>query len=121
MISINNVTKSFGERDLFKNISFTINRGEKIGLVGPNGAGKSTFLGIILGQRQMNSGNVQIPKNIRIGYLPQEFNFKSDTTVLLEALQGDEAIKKLKTEMKDLESKHKQASQRYSDILNELF
>ncbi len=120
MISINNVTKSFGERDLFKNISFTINRGEKIGLVGPNGAGKSTFLGIILGQRQMNSGNVQIPKNIRIGYLPQEFNFKSDTTVLLEALQGDEAIKKLKTEMKDLESKHKQASQRYSDILNEL-
>ncbi|MCK5288606.1 MAG: ABC-F family ATP-binding cassette domain-containing protein, partial [Candidatus Omnitrophica bacterium] len=80
MIYITNLSKSFGDRILFKDLNLNINRNEKIGLVGPNGAGKSTFLALLLGEQELSSGNIQINKNIRIGYLAQESNFTSETT-----------------------------------------
>jgi len=71
MITISNLSKSYGKKVLFNNLSLTINPGEKVGLIGPNGAGKTTLFSIILGDTEPSSGNIQVNKNIRTGYLPQ--------------------------------------------------
>lgn len=120
MIYINNLSKSFGDRVLFKGLNLNINRNEKIGLVGPNGSGKTTFLSLILGRQERSSGNIQINKNIRIGYLAQESNFTAETTVLAEVIEGDDVIKKLKKEKDTLESQNKAGTPRYGEVLHSL-
>jgi ATP-binding cassette subfamily F protein 3 len=120
MISISNLRKTYAERDLFANLSLSINRGEKIGLVGPNGSGKTTFFSIILGNQEPSEGTVQIQKNIRIGHLPQEASFDSMGTVLEEVTHGDEALLSLLKEKNALEAQGKAASGRYGEILHEL-
>jgi len=120
MISLNNISKSYGKRGLFSKISVTINRGEKIGLVGPNGSGKTTLFSIILGELEPSSGKVSINKGVRIGYLPQEALFRSDRTVLAEITQGDAAIIKLKKEKEKLEANNEAATERYAEILHAL-
>lgn len=87
MISIENLSKSFGARLLFDSISFKINRRERVGLVGRNGHGKTTLFRIIAGLESADSGSVSIPKNYRIGYVEQEPVFK-ESTVLAEAILG---------------------------------
>ncbi len=120
MISISSLSKSYGKRTLFRDISLHINRGEKIGLIGPNGSGKSTFFHLILGDAEPSSGTIQIPKNTRIGYLPQESSFHSERTVLQELTEGDDTIRRLKKEKDELEERHEADSHRYGDILHEL-
>ncbi len=120
MITISNVSKNFGPKVLFENISLSINQGEKIGLIGPNGAGKSTLFGLILQEAEPSSGTVQINKNVHIGYLPQEAKFHSDHTVLAELTEGDARILKLKEEKEQLEEKGEAASVRYGDVLHQL-
>ncbi len=79
MLKIENLKKSFGEKVIFGNVSFVLNRGEKIGVVGNNGSGKSTLLKIIIGEIEPDSGRV-IVENEKIGYLPQniEIDFEND-------------------------------------------
>lgn len=120
MIAINNVSKNYGQRTLFENISLHINQGEKIGLVGPNGAGKSTFFHLVLGTLEPSAGLVQVNKGARIGYLPQESSFHSERSVLQEILEGDEALQSLKREKITLEEEEKAGSMRYGEILHEL-
>ena len=120
MITLNNLSKSYGARTLFEGINLTLNQGIKSGLVGPNGAGKSTLFSIILGLEESTSGSVQIKKNIHIGYLPQEAAFKSKTSVLSEAVKGDTAIKNLVKEKKQMEDQGKAGSEHYGDILHNL-
>jgi len=120
MITLNNLSKSYGARTLFEGINLTLNREIKSGLVGPNGAGKSTLFSIILGLEESTSGSVQIKKNIHIGYLPQEAAFKSKTSVLSEAVKGDTAIKNLVKEKKQMEDQGKAGSEHYGDILHNL-
>ena len=72
MLTVAGLQKSFGGRELFDDVSLTLLRGERIGLVGPNGAGKSTLLKIILGQEQPDAGEVTFIRGTRLGYLPQE-------------------------------------------------
>ena len=120
LITISNLSKSLGKRMLFNNISLTIDQGEKIGLIGPNGAGKSTFFNLLLGELEPSSGSVQINKNIRIGYLPQESQFSSDRTVMQELLEGDKTIQKLLKEKNHLEETNEAASMRYGEVLHEL-
>lgn len=120
MITITNLSKNYGKKTLFEKISLGINRGEKIGLIGPNGAGKSTFFSLILGELEPSSGDVQVLKNIHIGYLPQESSFKSDKTVLSELTEGDERIMGLRKEKEALEEKNDAGSKRYGDILHHL-
>jgi ATP-binding cassette subfamily F protein 3 len=120
MISVNNLSKNYGQKTLFEGISLNINRGERIGLVGPNGAGKSTFFQILLEDVEPSSGTVQMNKNIRIGYLPQESSFNSVHTVLQELIEGDETIARLKKEKEELEEKNEADSKRYGDLLHEL-
>jgi len=85
MISVNQLTVQFGGFNLFKDISFLINPKDRIGLVGKNGAGKSTMLKILCGMNPPSSGEVVIPDDARIGYLPQQMVHQDGKTVLEEA------------------------------------
>jgi len=120
MITINNLSKSYGKKILFENISLNINRGEKIGLIGPNGSGKTTLFSIILRETESSGGDVHVHKNILIGYLPQESSFKSGHTVLAELTEGDERIIRLKKEKEGLEEKNEAGSQHYGEVLHQL-
>jgi len=120
MISIANLSKDFTQRNLFKNVSLSIYAGEKIGLTGPNGSGKTTLFSIILGEMESSGGNVQIQKNLHIGYLPQEAKFASEQTVLQEVTSGDERIKALLKEKREMEEANKADNMRYGDIQHQL-
>ncbi|MBF0494068.1 MAG: ABC-F family ATP-binding cassette domain-containing protein [Candidatus Omnitrophica bacterium] len=87
MIEIFNLTKSYGEQLLFKEASFTIMPGDRIGLVGRNGHGKSTLLRMIIGEEEIDEGRISIPKNYTIGYLRQILSF-TENTVTAEASKG---------------------------------
>jgi len=87
MITIENLTKSFGAQVLFENIGVKLNHRERVGLVGRNGHGKTTLFRIIAGEESADSGNVLIPKNYRLGYIRQQLDFKEDT-VLAEGIRG---------------------------------
>ncbi len=84
MIQANNLEKSYGKQLILDNVSFTINPGERVGLVGRNGHGKTTLFRMILGEEHPESGTIRIPNNYHIGHLSQHLNF-SEETVLLDA------------------------------------
>ena len=86
MISINNLSVSYGGYTLLNNINFHISNNDRIGLVGKNGAGKSTLLKILLGYQSPSQGSVMVPPGYKIGYLPQQMEHAKDKTVLDEAL-----------------------------------
>ncbi len=83
MISVDNLTVSFGGWDLFSQISVMINPRDRIGLVGKNGAGKSTLLKVLVGEQKPSSGTVTVSGEESIGYLPQQMKV-ADTTTLFE-------------------------------------
>lgn len=82
MIHLINITLRFGERVLFKNISWSIPKGSRVGLVGSNGAGKTTLLRILSGEMESDSGEVSLAKDQSIGYLPQDLIEIPDVPVL---------------------------------------
>jgi ATP-binding cassette subfamily F protein uup len=75
------LSKAFGARNLFENISLGIAEGERLGLIGANGAGKSTLLKILAGQLEPDSGSVSMRRNVRVGYVPQTSEFPAGGTV----------------------------------------
>jgi ATP-binding cassette subfamily F protein 3 len=86
VLTVSQLSKSFSGRTLFDDVSFQVNRGDRIGLVGPNGAGKSTLFSLILGETSPDSGQIAFEKNATIGFLPQETAAAGDETVLELAL-----------------------------------
>ena len=120
MIAITNLTKNLTQRTLFKSVNLSIFPQERIGLTGPNGAGKTTLFSIILGETELSGGGVQLQKNLKIGYLPQEARFHSDRTVLEEVTSGDEHVRQLLQEKHYYEETNKADQARYGDILEEL-
>ena len=88
MISVDGLTVEFGDRALFKDISFQINEKDRIALMGKNGAGKSTLLKTLAGQRKPSRGNVSAPKDTVIAYLPQHLMTEDGRTVYEEASQA---------------------------------
>ena len=84
MLSVDNLTVSFGGTDLFRDISFLVNAKERIGLVGKNGAGKSTLLKIIAGLQTPTSGAVSKTEDCTVGYLPQQMRVADDTDLVTE-------------------------------------
>ena len=87
MIQFNHVAKSFGAQPLFDDLTFTVNRRERVGLVGRNGHGKTTVFRMILVEVPADGGDILIPKRYRIGHLDQQLHF-SEATVLDEAVLG---------------------------------
>ena len=102
MLSVDNVTVSFGGTDLFKDISFLINPRDRIGLVGKNGAGKSTMLKIICGLQVPTSGGVSKNGDCTIGYLPQTMRATDDTTLVAECGKAFEEFLALEAEIASL-------------------
>jgi len=87
MISVDSLSKSYGEQVLFENISFKINRRERVGLVGRNGHGKTTLFRLIMGLEEPDAGSIAIPRHYRIGYVEQTIDF-AEETVFAEACRG---------------------------------
>ena len=87
MIKINQLSKAYFARELFTDVIFQINAGDRLGLVGRNGHGKTTLFKLILGQEEPDSGEITIPRNYRIGHLEQHLHF-TQPTILEEAALG---------------------------------
>ena len=82
MLTLHRISKTFDHNPILRDISFSINPGERVGLIGPNGCGKSTLLQIISGVENPDKGHIQLrPPDLRIGYLPQGFNIREDLTL----------------------------------------
>ncbi|QZT38615.1 ATP-binding cassette domain-containing protein [Halosquirtibacter xylanolyticus] len=99
MISVEQLTVSFGGFDLFKNLTFKINPKDRIGLTGRNGAGKSTMLKVFAKQKEATSGEVVRPKDVTVGYLPQHMMVNDHRTVLEEAESAFDDILNMEKEL----------------------
>lgn len=104
MIAVNNLTVSFGSFDLFKNFTFLINPKDRIGLVGKNGAGKTTLLRIIKGIQEASEGSVSGPRDIHIGYLPQQMRHQGGKTVFNEAKTAFNEVLQLEKEIEFIQT-----------------
>ena len=94
LLQIDSLTKSFGDLTLFRNLSFGIAEGDKVGLIAKNGAGKTTLLNIIAGREPYDSGRVVFRNDVRFAYLDQMPQFDPALTVLEACFQSDnEAVK----------------------------
>ena len=102
MISLDNLTVSYGGWTLFDNISFLINPKDRIGLVGRNGAGKTTLLRIITGEQQPTSGHVTLNGECTIGYLPQTMRVADTTTLAEETAKAFDEVLRLEAEIASL-------------------
>jgi len=102
VVSINNLTVSFGGFTLLNNINFHVSERDCIGLVGKNGAGKSTLLKIIAGIQKPSEGQLLKPTGLTIGYLPQQMEHNKDKTVFEEALTAFSYLYDLHHEMEDV-------------------
>ncbi|MDD5620149.1 MAG: ABC-F family ATP-binding cassette domain-containing protein [Proteiniphilum sp.] len=109
MVSIDNLTVSFGGFTLLDQISFVLNRNERVALTGKNGAGKSTLLKIMAGLQQPTSGNISFPKEVSIGYLPQQMKLSDGRSVREEASLAFEHLQKME---KELERLHREMAER---------
>ena len=99
MVSVQNLSASFGSFDLLTNISFLINDQDRIGLAGKNGSGKSTLLNLIAGIQSPTSGKVDMSKDVTIGYLPQQMKVDDSTTLMNEVLSAFAEITGLSAEI----------------------
>lgn len=99
MVSVDALTVEFGGTTLFKDVSFVINPKDRIALMGKNGAGKSTLLKILAGVRQPSRGNVSVPKDCTVCYLPQHMLTEDNRTVFEEASQAFAHLKEMEAEI----------------------
>ncbi len=102
MISVNNVTVSFGSFNLLDCISFHISEQDKIGLVGKNGAGKSTLMKLITGEQSPTSGSIEMPSGLNIGYLPQIMEHHRGRTVIEEVMTVFDHLRAMEEELEKL-------------------
>lgn len=124
MVSVNSVTVSFGGFTLFDNVSFLINPKDRIGLAGKNGAGKSTMLKLLAGLQNPTKGEVSIPKECKIGYLPQDMTHQHGRTVFEETETAYQEIKDMQARLDDinhqLETRTDYESDAYMQLIEDL-
>jgi ATP-binding cassette subfamily F protein 3 len=124
MISIQNLSVEFSAKSLFDNINYVINKKDKIALVGKNGAGKSTMLKIIAGLQKPTSGNIAIPSDITIGYLPQQMILSDTSTVIEEVRKAFSHIDSLHEQIdkvnQQLQSRQDYDSEDYNELIERL-
>jgi len=106
MLTLSGITKAYGGRTLFSDVTLQLNREDRVGLVGPNGAGKSTLFGIILGEEAPDDGKIMTERNVDIGYLPQESAPVGDETVIEIATAISPEFVKLRRVIKAWEHDH---------------
>ena len=103
MLSCNNVSKSFGVETILEDISFSVNEGDKIGIVGVNGTGKTTLFKVITGIFPHDKGDIFTTKNCRLGYLEQNTNFYSEKTIYDEVVSVFSDLIEAEEELRSLE------------------
>ncbi len=104
LISLRQVSKSFGGKPLFKDVSFQLNRGEKVGLIGRNGAGKTTLCRLISGDLEGDYGELNRHPHLRVGCMHQLVRVDSDRTVFEEAVSVFSTIEELRQDIENLEA-----------------
>ena len=102
MLNIHNLSISFQGDYLFKDITFRLGNGDRVGLIGKNGAGKSTMLKILSNEMEADSGQIASDKALKIGFLKQDIDFKYGRTVLEESYQAFTDIKLLEAKMDEI-------------------
>ncbi|MCB0363015.1 MAG: ABC-F family ATP-binding cassette domain-containing protein, partial [Bdellovibrionales bacterium] len=103
MIHISNISKHYGPKILFKDASFQINPGEKIGLVGPNGSGKTTLFRAIVGEEAVEQGQIARSERLRIGYFSQNTAEMSGSTVLEEVKKANPRVPAIQKRLQEIE------------------
>jgi ATP-binding cassette subfamily F protein 3 len=116
MLTLSEISKAYGGRVLFADVTLQLNREDRLGLVGPNGAGKSTLFSIILGDGEADSGKVMKERNVVLGYLPQENAPVGDETVLELATAISPEFVKLRRLILAWDSDHHVAADHVEEI-----
>ena len=124
MLNIHNLSVSFSGEYLFKQISFKLISGDRVGLIGKNGAGKSTLLKLLSKETEMDSGSIAYEKDLRIGFLKQDIDFDKGRTVLEEAYQAFSEIKILEERQNEINTQLSERtdyeSDSYLELINDL-
>ncbi|MEZ7931580.1 MAG: ATP-binding cassette domain-containing protein, partial [Flavobacteriales bacterium] len=124
MVSVNNLSVFLGGKDLFDNVSYMIDKKDRIGLVGKNGAGKSTMLKVIMGTQPASGGNVSMQKGVSIGYLPQEMVHNNDARIIDEVESANKKITVIEETLADinhqLETRTDYESDSYMKLIEDL-
>lgn len=124
MLNIYNLSVAFGGEYLFEEVTFRLGAGDRVGLVGKNGAGKSTMLKLLSKEMQPDSGTIAAEKEIKIGFLKQDIDFVKGRTVLDEAYQAFEEIKKAEKRLQEinheLATRTDYESEAYSKLIEDL-
>jgi ATP-binding cassette, subfamily F, member 3 len=103
MITVSNLTKSYGGQVLYQNGSFFIGPGEKVGLVGPNGAGKTSLFRLLIGEERADSGSINIPSNLNMSYFSQSVGELKGRSAIEEVIHGNPRLGFLKNEITKIE------------------
>lgn len=124
MVGVNKITLSFADRFLFNNVSFIINKQERIGLVGKNGAGKSTMLKILAGVQLPDEGNISTPSDFTLGYLPQDMEFEEGRTVWEETATVFDKLARIQSKIDQINTqlvtREDYESESYLQLLDDL-
>ncbi|OEY72928.1 ABC-F family ATP-binding cassette domain-containing protein [Salegentibacter salarius] len=124
MLNIHNLSVSFGGEYLFEELTFRLGAGDRVGLIGKNGAGKSTMLKILAREQEYDEGQIARDKELNIGFLKQDIDFEQGRTVLEEAQQAFEEIKKLEKQIDDinhqLATRTDYESESYTQLIQDL-
>ncbi|TVP79413.1 MAG: ABC transporter ATP-binding protein, partial [Gemmatimonadales bacterium] len=88
ILDVRGLVRSWGARTLFRDVTFTVSAGEKVGVIGRNGSGKSTLFRTLAGEESPEAGVISIPREVRTGWLPQEPALDPHRTVLATAAEG---------------------------------
>lgn len=128
-LSVRSITRQFDRDPVFRNVTFDVRRGERIGLVGPNGCGKTTLLSILSGDDEADSGDVEKPSAVRVTLLEQQPEFPAGRTLIAEVRSGLAPLYALQREAEELghllatvtdESENARLHQRYDAVHHEL-
>nr|MBR2109848.1 ABC-F family ATP-binding cassette domain-containing protein [Alistipes sp.] len=124
MISLDNLSISYGGWTLFDGISFLINPKDRIGLVGKNGAGKTTLLRVITGEQQPTEGAVTVNGECTIGYLPQQMRVADTTSLIAETAKAFDEVLRIEADIecltKEIASRTDYESEAYADLIHRL-
>ncbi len=124
MLNVHNLTLSFAGSDLFSNITFKLNKGDRVGLIGKNGAGKSTLLKVLSKDIESSGGTLAFEKDVQLGFLRQDIDFVEGRTILEEAYQAFEEIKEIEGKLENinaaLASRTDYESESYNQLIHDL-
>lgn len=115
MFFLSNIAKYFNGKPLFEQVSLSVHRGDRVGIVGPNGAGKSTLLGMMEGIMSPDAGDISIEKKIRVGILHQELIQGNDGPIIDEIMNVSDELREIRKRIKQLESEMSTLSENSSE------